>query len=139
MIIYESVNETRAYEINLLEHGRFCHSNGEFSILTKLIMYFGCVTSITIMTLLNILPWTRDPALGIQVIASRGTLDDIPPPIYHAQPKLKHGLSNQGCYVLRVTVFSDKLEAGFNVKMVLNRLDYGINKPVLHNKIAYIT
>ena len=30
-----------------------------------------------------ILPCTRDPALSIQVIASRGILDDIPPPIYH--------------------------------------------------------
>ena len=35
------------------------------------------------MYVLGILPWTRDPALSIQVIASRGILDDIPPPIYH--------------------------------------------------------
>ena len=34
-----------------------------------------------------ILPWTRDP-LSIEVISSRGILDDIPPPIYHAQSKL---------------------------------------------------
>ena len=33
--------------------------------------------------LLYILPWTRDRPGSIQVIASRGILDDIPPPIYH--------------------------------------------------------
>ena len=64
-------------------------------------------------------------------------MDDIPPPIYHAQPKLKHGIPDQGCYVLRATVFSDKLEACFNAKMVLNRLDYGINDLVF-TKMAYI-
>ena len=31
----------------------------------------------------TILPWTRDRPRSIQVIASRGILDDIPPPIYH--------------------------------------------------------
>ena len=31
----------------------------------------------------GILPWTRDRPRSIQVIASRGILDDIPPPIYH--------------------------------------------------------
>ena len=41
------------------------------------------------------------------------------------------------CYGLRVTVFSDRLEACFNVKMVLNRLDYGINNLVF-TKIIYI-
>ena len=84
-----------------------------------------------------ILPWTRDRPRSIQVIASRGILDDIPPPIYHPEPKLKHGISNQGCYGLRVTVFSDSLEACFNVNMVLNRLDYGINNLVF-TKIVYI-
>ena len=64
-------------------------------------------------------------------------MDDIPPTIYHAQPKLKHGFPDQGCYVLRATVFSDNLEACFNAKMVLNRLDYGINDLVF-TKIAYI-
>ena len=33
--------------------------------------------------MLCILPWARDRPRSIQVIASRGVLDDIPPPIYH--------------------------------------------------------
>ena len=33
--------------------------------------------------LYHILPWTRDRPRSIQVMASRGILDDIPPPIYH--------------------------------------------------------
>ena len=50
---------------------------------------------------------------------------------------IQNGISNQGCFVLGATVFSYKLEACFNVKMVLNRLDYGINNLVFPN-IAYM-
>ena len=49
-------------------------------------------------TIALILPWTCDPPCSIQVLASRGILDDLPPPIYHAQPKLME-------FPIKVTAF----------------------------------
>ena len=54
---------------------------------------FGVPSPSDFGSIFTILPWTRDPPRSIQVNASRGILDDIPPPIYHAQPKL---ISNKG-------------------------------------------
>ena len=72
----------------------------------------------------------------IDPVAFKSSLAVVYWTIYHPQyttPNRNYNMElfpHQGCYVLRVTVFSDSPEACFNIKMVLNRLDYGINNLV---------
>ena len=63
---------------------------------------------------------------------------DMPPPIYHAQPKLMEFPITVTGFIWRTTVFKwHEAKSCFNVKMVLNRWDDRIDNLVF-TKIVYI-